>query len=141
MSHDILNLETCYCHTAYIFGKSHEPLRAMIVGGRSLAWHMEDLAALLGLDDEDGFLDKLRNNRRVGVWRRHFPSREDPMRLEVMEFVDIGGMCDLLQYARDSGKLTPDEAKDWHFFLDGFMIMQLRKSQGCGTAHLLFSTR
>ena len=83
MSHDILNLETCFCHTAYIFGKSHEPLRAMIVGGRSLAWHMEDLAALLG----------------------------------------------------------PDEAKDWHFFLDGFMIMQLRKSQGCGTAHLLFSTR
>lgn len=75
---------------------------------------MEDLAALLGLDDEDGFSISCRT---TGVWvcgAAIFPP-EDPMRLEVMEFVDIGGMCDLLQYARDSGKLTPDRARTGTF--------------------------
>lgn len=141
MIHDVPGLDTCFCYRVHVFPGGCDQLRAMIVGGRSLAWHMEDLARQLGIEPEDAFLDRMRHSRKMTVWRRHFPSDHDPMRLEVMEFLDVGGMCDLLQYVRDSGRLTPEEAKDWHFFLDGFMIMQLRKGDVCGIANLLFDTK
>ena len=90
MSHDILNLETCFCHTAYIFGKSHEPLRAMIVGGRSRADYLmgalaETVDTVVAINDDRRFCEYL-SSRHEGtvIWG-------DGMRLSVLEDAGVAG--------------------------------------------------